>query len=84
MYGQLLEASELFKSADQSYQNVHYHYFLPTLLNQGYEVKLSSLYVLSEKAVKLITQLNSNSRNIKQLEIRNSEIQNKTEILESE
>jgi Fic family protein len=69
MYGQLLEASELFKSADQSYQNVHYHYFLPTLLNQGYEVKLSSLYLLSEKAVKLITQLNSNSRNIKQLEI---------------
>jgi Fic family protein len=69
MYGQLLEASELFKSADQSYQNVNYHYFLPTLLNQGYEPKDSSLYLLSEKAVKFITKLNVSSKNIQQLGI---------------
>jgi Fic family protein len=68
MYGQLLPAKELFKNIDNTYQNFEYSYFLPNTLNEGYALENRQLYVISEKVIQLVTQLNVDSKRLKHLE----------------
>ncbi len=68
MYGQRLPARELFKNRDNLYQEFEYAYFLPNKLNQGYTLQNNQLYLLSEKVIQLVTQLNGDSKHLKHLD----------------
>ena len=69
MYGELKNATELFKQSNNTYEEVSYKYFLPKLLNTGYKIQNPEIYLLSEEAVKTITELNADTKNLKNLNV---------------
>ena len=69
MYGELKKAQELFKNENGEYENVSYEYFMPNILNKGFTISDPEIYVLSEKVIKAIAELNADSRNLKNIDI---------------
>ena len=69
MYGELKKAQELFKNENGEYENVSYEYFLPNILNKGFTINDPEIYVLSEKVIKAIAELNADSRNLKNIDV---------------
>lgn len=69
MYGELKKAQELFKNENGEYENVSYEYFLPEFLNKDFVIKDRDIYVLSEKVVKAIAELNADSKNLKNIDV---------------
>ncbi|MFN7310809.1 MAG: Fic family protein [Vampirovibrionales bacterium] len=65
MYGTLKPASELFINLNHESESIAYQYFLPTYLNQGFQITNPDIYLMLEKAWQSITQLNAHSQNVR-------------------
>lgn len=69
MYGELKKAIELFKNEKNEFENVSYEYFMPNLLNIGFNVTDPDIYIMSEKAIKTLAELNADSKNLKNVDV---------------
>lgn len=69
MYGEMKRADELFKNQKNEYEKISYEYFMPFLLNNGFEIKNPDIYILSENAIKTIAELNADSKNLKNIDV---------------
>ena len=57
------KATELFENGKNELESISYEYFMPNLLNIGFNITDPDIYIISEKAIKTLAELNADSKN---------------------